>query len=131
MPNASSSSANGASQAGKTSDFTGTTTGYGKSSGGAVGGSNVDVAPSYVDAEQQAVEGVQKPKGRNIQEGGFDEGAPNASFNSGIGTKNDPARLAEQKFDGRNAQIAADVGYERDGRVSGDGQYDVLKVETA
>lgn len=103
------------------SDITGTTTGYGSSSGNA--------APGYVDAGSRGVEGVQKPKGRNIQEGGFDDDAPNASFNAGIGSKNDPSRLAERQNEERNAQAAADVGYERDAKLSGDGQYDVLGDE--
>lgn len=125
VPDSSSQLQSASAGLGGTTDITGTTTGYSSSSG------RGNVAPSYVEAGQQGLQGVVKPKGRDIQEGGFDDSAPNASFNSEIGTKNDPARLAEQKIDERNAQSAADVGYQRDSKVSGDGQYDVLRDETA
>lgn len=38
------------------------------------------------------------PKGKNLQEGGFDSSAPNASFNSDVGSKNDPGRAALGRF---------------------------------
>lgn len=127
VPNSGSNGAphSASSGTGGTTDITGTTTGSSRS-----GGSS-NATPSYVDAGERGLGGQMKPKGRDIQEGGFNEDAPNASFNNEIGTKNDPARLAEQKVDERNAQSAADVGYERDDKVSGGGQYDVLKDEAA
>lgn len=42
----------------------------------------------------QVVQDTGKPHGKNITEGGFDSGAPNASFNNEVGTKKDPARAA-------------------------------------
>ena len=73
-----------------------------------------------------------KPKGRNITEGGFDSDAPNASFSGDIGGKNDPGRAAELKFAEMNAQAAHDAGSgPRQKEITGDGQFDVLKEESA
>lgn len=52
-----------------------------------------------------------RPRGMNITEGGFDENAPNASFNNDIGGKNDPGRLAERDFQAANARSGGDAGY--------------------
>lgn len=52
-----------------------------------------------------------KPKGKNLQEGGFSSDAPNSSFNSDIGSRNDPGRAAEQSFGNANARAGADAGY--------------------
>lgn len=38
------------------------------------------------------------PKGDNLQEGGFDSSAPNASFNTDVGGKKDPGRVALGRF---------------------------------
>ena len=92
---------------------------------------SANVAPSYANADQQSTGGVMKPKGRNIHEGGFDDSAPNASFNNEIGTKNDPARFAENQLEERNARNAADSGYARDMNTANEGQYDALKEESA
>lgn len=40
----------------------------------------------------------QQPKGRNLQEGGFDSNAPNASFNTDISSRKDPGRAALSQF---------------------------------
>jgi hypothetical protein len=92
---------------------------------------NRNTAPSYVHSGQQGIESIQKPKGKNLQEGGFDDDAPNASFNNEIGTDKDPARLAEQKFEERSNLPGRDAGNARDAGVSGEGQYDALKDEAA
>ncbi|RAO66149.1 uncharacterized protein BHQ10_002161 [Talaromyces amestolkiae] len=86
--------------------------------GAAAGGSggfrskhNGGTAPSYVTPVVQNV-GNTKPKGVNIKEGGFDSNSKNnASFNSDIGTKNDPGRLAEQKFQKVTAESGANAAY--------------------
>jgi hypothetical protein len=82
-------------------------------------------ALSYDDPPQS------KPRGQNLQEGGFDDSAPNASFNQDIGGKNDPGRLAEQKFAEDNARNAAASGFEggrEESEVSG---FDTLSEESA
>ena len=69
-----------------------------------------------------------KPKGQNITEGGFDSSAPNASFNSDIGGKNDPGRAALQDLQRADAQAGGDAGAgPRQSGVTNDGQFDILK----
>lgn len=91
--------------------------------------SSAGVAP-YATTQHQ-VPSQMKPKGKNIEEGGFDENAPNASFKYDIGSKNDPGLAAEQKFTKQNAMNASDSGRATDSKVSNDGQYDALKDEEA
>lgn len=68
-------------------------------------------APTYVTPVVQGT-GSAKPKGNDIREGGFDSvPSRNASFNSDIGTKKDPGRLAEQKFEGETAKSANASGF--------------------
>lgn len=56
--------------------------------------------------------GNTKPNGRNLTEGGFDSDPKNnASFNSDIGTDQDPGRLAEQKFAKSTSESGANAGY--------------------
>jgi len=71
-----------------------------------------------------------KPAGNNISEGGFDSGAPNASFNTDIGGKKDPGRVALDGMQKANAQAGADVG-PKQGGISGEGQYDALGGDTS
>lgn len=102
------------------------------------GGSNQGgTAPSYVTAGANAG-GVSQPKGANLKEGGFDSDAKNASFDSDIGDKNDPGRLAENKFVAASgAGGASTVGSvsgnasTRQTGVANDGQFDALKEEEA
>ncbi|KAF2470187.1 uncharacterized protein BDR25DRAFT_304129 [Lindgomyces ingoldianus] len=69
-----------------------------------------------------------KPKGENIIEGGFDNCAPNASFNQEIGTKKDPGRVAEANFQLRDVHAGIDArGGPRQGGITGGVIYDVLK----
>lgn len=76
------------------------------SSGLAAGGKS-----SYAGAVGRQGASTDNPKGSNITEGGFDSSAPNASFNNEIGTKNDPGRVAEAKFEADAAQTGAEGGY--------------------
>lgn len=71
-----------------------------------------------------------KPKGKNVTEGGFDENAPNASFNAEIGGKKDPGRAALGGFQEENVPFAGGAG-PREGQTTNDGQYDVLKDASA
>lgn len=88
---------------------------------GETGGTGVPIAPGggYAGSDEVSrASGDFKPKGKNITEGGFDESAPNASFNNEIGSKNDPARAAELKIQQENAQSGADAaGGPRQGDV--------------
>lgn len=64
---------------------------------------NAGIAPSYTTGLTQNL-GNTKPKGNNITEGGFDSNAPNASFNTDIGSRNDPGRAAERSFQQATAE---------------------------
>lgn len=68
------------------------------------------------------------PKGSNLTEG--IEGNPkNASFNQDIGGKNDPGRLAEEKFARDNAE-GGDAGMPTQKGGLGDNPYDTLGGST-
>lgn len=69
-------------------------------------------APSYVN---NVTGGYQhsKPHGRNIQEGGFSSDDKNASFTTEIGSDQDPARAAINKFQRTNAESGPDAGHTR------------------
>jgi len=96
------------------------------------GGSNSGngaTAPSYVSSQYIKDD---KPKGQNLTEGGFDSNdSKNASFTTDIGSKNDPGRLAEQKFQRENMQNAGDAGFPRDQGAPGGTTYDALGGDTA
>lgn len=106
-------------------------------SGSGVGTGQGAAAPtgSYAgSAEAARNPGDLKPKGKNITEGGFDTGAPNASGNTDIGSKNDPGRVAELQFQKETTQSAYDAGNgprQAGGKVSGerDPAYGVLKSD--
>ncbi|KAE8153875.1 hypothetical protein BDV25DRAFT_136440 [Aspergillus avenaceus] len=68
--------------------------------------SNVGAAPSYVQ-DVVGDSGHKKPKGKNLQEGGFDAGN-NASFTTDIGSENDPGRLATKGFQQKQAESGPD-----------------------
>ncbi|CAG9994042.1 unnamed protein product [Clonostachys byssicola] len=60
-------------------------------------------APSYVNSQYVDTHG---PKGKNLHEGFDDSGTRDgiqAAMNAKIGSKNDPSRLAENKFEMRNS----------------------------
>lgn len=96
-------------------------------------------APSYVNAAQQGRDPNDlKPKGKNLQEGGFEGNEPNASLGQAgtdnIGSENDPGRVAEQKFQSRTAEAAGSAAGSRDmkGSAAVDGSsggYDALGEE--
>ncbi|PGH11540.1 hypothetical protein AJ79_04797 [Helicocarpus griseus UAMH5409] len=67
--------------------------------------SSSTTAPTYVNPIV-GNPSSQKPKGTNLTEGGFSNVNPadNASFNSEIGSENDPSLLAEMKMQGGNAR---------------------------
>ena len=93
------------------------------------GTSSAGVAPSYVNS--QFLDGG-RPKGKNLTEGGFEsDDGKNASFNSEIGSKDDPGRLAEEKFVRENADTADTGGMPRLQGGSEDNTYGVLGGETS
>jgi hypothetical protein len=98
--------------------------------GDATGGApNAAHAPSAYSAERLQ-EGKAKPKGQNITEGGFDADAPNASFGGDVGGKNDPGRLAENKFQQRATGSGKKGGSGAGGsELPSDGQFDALGEE--
>lgn len=90
------------------------------------------VAPSY--ASIPAAPGSQNPAGKNLTEGGFESSdAKNASFNTDIGGKGDPGRLAEEGFQKMNANIAGGGVVGGGGMRGGEGEvsqpYEVLGRE--
>jgi len=90
--------------------------------------SSAGTAPSYVGSQFVDAAG---PKGKNLTEGGFESNnRNNASFNSEIGSKNDPGRLAEASFQRANADAAGDAGMPRQKGTSGDSSFDGLDRET-
>lgn len=97
--------------------------GQGTSHGGA--------APTYVQGGRgEFSDGTFKPKGSGLQEGGFDAGAPNASFTADIGSRRDPGRVAEQQFENRNAHSGNDAGYHAS-YSGGQGGFENLDEEQA
>src|SRR6266536_2126995 len=85
---------------------------------------DVDNAPTYVNSQYFD---AGKPKGKNITEGDFDSyPGKNASFNQEIGTRKDPGRLAERKFQRDNADSAYDAAMPRQKGLSNDNDYNVL-----
>jgi len=86
--------------------------------------SAAETAPSYVNAQFKDQSG---PHGKNLTEGGFESNdSKNASFNNEIGTKNDPGRLAEEKMQRANADVAGDAAMPRQQGITGDNEYDAL-----
>lgn len=81
--------------------------------GGGVGESasgRPSAAPHYIDPVLGNFS-ASKPKGKNLQEGGFDfDNAENASWTSEIGSQNDPGRRTETNFDARNVENPGQAG---------------------
>ncbi|WEW56818.1 hypothetical protein PRK78_002273 [Emydomyces testavorans] len=79
-------------------------------------GGHADIAPSYV--EGVLGKGNQKPKGKNLKEGGFDDDPhKNASFTTDIGSREDPGYLAERRFESENAENPQEAALGTGGRV--------------
>ncbi|MCJ1472548.1 hypothetical protein MMC13_001197 [Lambiella insularis] len=92
------------------------------SAGGQTASSDSDTAPSYVIP--QTTENIGKPKGKNITEGGFEGDSSNTAGFAEPGSEDDPGRTSLQGF---QIKQAATVGSgPRQGKVTGDGQYDML-----
>jgi len=71
-----------------------------------------------------------KPKGKNITEGGFDEGDDkNTSFTSDIGDKNDPGRRAENEMQRMTQSSSGSTAPRQKMGDSDSSQYDVLDTD--
>jgi len=103
-----------------------------RESGGATGGSTggSGSASGATGSTGSSTGGSDKPHGKNITEGGFDSDAPNASFNQDVGGKNDPARVALGRMEEADVPSTGGTG-PRQGKVTGDGQFDGLGETSA
>ncbi|KAL8768002.1 MAG: hypothetical protein Q9209_005673 [Squamulea sp. 1 TL-2023] len=91
--------------------------------------SKADNAPGYVASVQSDPAQTGKPHGKNVTEGGFDsDNTKNASFESEIGSKDDPGRAAEEQFQTTAQTSAGGKGQPQSG-LTKDGQYDVLETD--
>lgn len=91
------------------------------------GSSNAGAAPSYVSdvTQPSGTFGQDKPKGKNITEGGFEgEATPTTD----IGSENDPGRQGEGHFQ-RVAQSASGGTGPNQGMQSGEQPYSVLQED--
>lgn len=79
----------------------------------------------------KSTDGIEPPQpgGRGLKEGGFDSGAPNASFETGIGGKRDPGRVALGQMEERNEAAVGGAG-PRQGGITNDGQFEALGGDT-
>lgn len=83
-------------------------------------------APSYVNDVTDSYKHT-KPDGRNIHEGGFSSNdKKNASFTTEIGSDQDPARAAINKFQRANAESGPDAGRARQKGVDDQHPYQAL-----
>lgn len=84
-------------------------------------------APSYIADVADGYQ-HQKPDGRNIHEGDFQSStAKNASFNSDIGTSDDPGRAGLNKFQHTTAKSALNAGVPRQEHVGSQTAFDALE----
>lgn len=102
---------------------------------------HVDAAPNYTGVVTGSAlsEGTSKPKGRNLEDAGVTQSIPQTkTFTGDVGGVNDPGRLAEREFEGRNTdpntelgQAGEDSGRQRNTQARSGGQYDALQSERA
>ncbi|KAM3418620.1 hypothetical protein BST61_g4597 [Cercospora zeina] len=83
-------------------------------------GASGSARDAIANGHSSYAQSVAQPKGQNLQEGGFDSGAPNASFTTDIGGKNDPGRLALNAAQEKNVPSSGGAG-PRQGQVTNDG----------
>ena len=93
------------------------------------GKADVDAAPGYVSSVVSDPAQTGKPKGKNITEGGFDEGdEKNVSFTSDIGDENDPGRKAEGEMQRvTQSSSGSTAPRQKMGGGGGEGQYGGLE----
>ncbi|KAF2214851.1 hypothetical protein CERZMDRAFT_82755 [Cercospora zeae-maydis SCOH1-5] len=93
--------------------------------GASSGGGNIGA-----DGHSSYAQSVAQPRGQSLREGGFDSGAPNASFTTDIGGKNDPGRVALNSAQEKNVPSSGGAG-PRQSQVTNDGQFDSLGETSA
>ncbi|GAB7365758.1 hypothetical protein MBLNU230_g7093t1 [Neophaeotheca triangularis] len=98
------------------------------SSGGAA---TAGTAPGYASHPAPVMGDNFQPHGKNITEGGFDSNAPNASFTTDIGGKNDPSRVALQGAEKNNVPVSGGAGARSQGPGQEGGQYGNLDETSA
>ena len=87
-------------------------------------------APGYVASVTSEANQSGKPKGKNITEGGFDDDPKNnASFNSEIGSENDPGRKAEVDLQKVTQSASGATGPRQAPGKSDESQYDILETD--
>jgi len=98
----------------------------------------VDAAPNYTASVTGTAlpEGTFKPKGANLEDADQTESIPKTkTFVGAVGTVNDPGRLAERDFEGRNddpmAQLGQDGQKGKESQGGDTGQFGVLQNERA
>ncbi|KIW94864.1 uncharacterized protein Z519_04842 [Cladophialophora bantiana CBS 173.52] len=94
---------------------------------------HVDAAPGYVSTVTGTAmpENTFKAKGANLEDADVTHSMPpSKTFTGAIGTVNDPGRLAEREFLGRNEDPIGEMGQESQAGEQG-GLYDVLQNERA
>ncbi|OCT54203.1 hypothetical protein CLCR_00313 [Cladophialophora carrionii] len=106
---------------------------------------HVDAAPGYVTnvTGQAMSDSTFKPKGANLEDADQSESIPKTkTFTGAIGTVNDPGRLAEREFEGRNEDPVGELGQAgteggrsrqkgEESQAGEAGQYGVLQTERA
>lgn len=98
------------------------------SSGGIPSSEQGQAAPTYVN--NQFTRDEDGPHGKNLHEGGFAGSGPGNSIQAEPGSKHDPARLAEQKFNLKQTHQGTGTGPRQAG-ISGEQTYDALDPETS
>ena len=99
-------------------------------SGGNPDSTDSNTAPSYVSSVQLQPAQTGKPKGKNITEGGFDDDpSNNASFNSDIGSQNDPGRRAENEMQRKMQSASGATGPRQRVGETDSSPYDILKED--
>lgn len=102
---------------------------------------HVDAAPNYTGAVTGSMlpEGTFKPKGQNLEDASVTQSIPQTkTFTGDVGGVNDPGRLAERKFEGKNTDPNTELSKadgqgesQEGGSGASQGQYDVLESERA
>ena len=94
------------------------------------GDSSVNAAPGYVGSVVSEANRTGKPKGKNITEGGFDDDpSKNASFNSDIGSEDDPGMKAIGDMQRKTQNVSGGTGPRQAPGDSDNSQYDVLETD--
>lgn len=139
------------SQINSSTGIAGTSTSTATSASGSSGGPSsgtgarpyVPAAPGYTSSVTGAAapEGTYRPKGANLEDADVTQSMPQTkTFTGNVGGVNDPGRLAEREFEGRNDDPVRELGISgvgggrqrQQGEQGGEsGQYGVLGSERA